>query len=54
MAEEHKILYLNLNNRLAPNRQLVPAFTDDGLHLNNTGYQAWKDELFKAVTIPLK
>jgi lysophospholipase L1-like esterase len=54
LAEERKILYLNLNNRLAPNKQLLPAFTHDGLHLNDAGYQAWKDELLKMATIPLK
>ena len=47
LAEERKILYLDLNRRLAPNKQLLPAFTNDGLHLNKAGYQAWKDELAK-------
>ena len=48
LAEERKILFLDLNRRLAPNKQLLPAFTNDGLHLNKAGYQAWKDELAKS------
>jgi lysophospholipase L1-like esterase len=47
LAEERKILYFDLNRRLAPNKQLLPGFTHDGLHLNKAGYQAWKDELVK-------
>jgi lysophospholipase L1-like esterase len=49
LAEERKILFLDLNRRLAPNKQLLPAFTNDGLHLNKAGYQAWKDELAKVL-----
>ena len=54
LAEERKILYLDLNRRLAPNKQLLPAFTNDGLHLNKAGYQAWKDELAKFLAASVK
>jgi lysophospholipase L1-like esterase len=53
LAVERKILYLDLNRRLAPNKQLLPAFTHDGLHLNKAGYQAWKDELAKFLAAPV-
>lgn len=54
LAKERKIFYLDLNQRLAPNKQLLPAFTDDGLHLNKAGYQAWKEELAKFFASSLK
>jgi lysophospholipase L1-like esterase len=54
LAEERKILFLDLNKRLAPNRRLLLVFTNDGLHLNEAGYQAWSDELVKTLTVPLK
>lgn len=47
LALKRKILFLDLNRRLAPDKQLLPALTNDGLHLNKAGYQAWKDELEK-------
>jgi lysophospholipase L1-like esterase len=47
LAVERKIFYLDLNRRLAPGKRLLPAFTNDGLHLSKAGYQAWKDELIK-------
>jgi lysophospholipase L1-like esterase len=47
LAEERKIPFLDLNQRLAPQGQLLMAYTYDGLHLNNAGYMAWRDELVK-------
>jgi lysophospholipase L1-like esterase len=47
LAEERKILFLDLNRRLAPQGQLLRVYTYDGLHLNTTGYMAWRDELIK-------
>jgi lysophospholipase L1-like esterase len=47
LAEERRIHYLDLNRRLAPDRQLLPAFTHDGLHLNGAGYRVWRDELVR-------
>lgn len=37
--------YLDLWPALAVDDALNPDFTDDGLHLNEAGYQAWLDEL---------
>jgi lysophospholipase L1-like esterase len=54
LAEERQILYLDLNRHLAPNRQLLPAFTNDGLHLSSAGYKTWRDELLKTLTGSLK
>jgi lysophospholipase L1-like esterase len=54
LADERKIPYLDLNRRLAPNDRLLPIFTSDGLHLSKAGYQAWKDELVKLLTVSLK
>jgi lysophospholipase L1-like esterase len=45
LAEERNILYLDLNSVLAPNKQLLTSFTHDGLHLNDAGYQVWKEEM---------
>ena len=47
LAEERKLPFLDLNRRLAPHGQLLAAYTYDGLHLNNAGYMAWRDELLK-------
>lgn len=49
LAGGHRILYLDLNRRLAPDRHLLPAFTSDSLHLNRAGYRVWRDEL---ITLP--
>ncbi|MBA4394515.1 MAG: lipolytic protein [Desulfobacca sp.] len=54
MAEERKILYLDLNRTLAPDKQLLAAFTNDGLHLNQAGYQAWRVELLKTSAVLFK
>jgi lysophospholipase L1-like esterase len=54
LANERKISYLDLNRRLAPNRQLLFAYTNDGLHLSKAGYQAWKDELVKFLAVSQK
>lgn len=47
LAEERNILYLDLNRVLAPNKQLQASFSYDGLHLNDAGYQVWKEEMLK-------
>jgi lysophospholipase L1-like esterase len=54
LAEERQIPFLDLNRSLAPNKQLLFAYTHDGLHLNEAGYQAWKDELLKTPAVPLR
>jgi lysophospholipase L1-like esterase len=53
LAEERKLIYLDLNQRLAPNGELLPPYTNDGLHLSGAGYQAWKDELLKTSVLSL-
>ena len=41
--------YLDLWPALAVDDELNPAFTDDGLHLNAAGYDAWLGELRPAI-----
>jgi len=40
-AITNKILFINLNKKLAPNNQLLSKYTLDGLHLNGQGYIEW-------------
>lgn len=51
LAEERNILYLDLNRVLAPKKQLLASFTNDGLHLNDAGYQVWKEEMVKRLAL---
>ena len=53
LAEERKIFYLDLYRILSPNKQLLAVFTNDGIHLNDAGYQAWEDELIRQVAASL-
>ncbi len=49
-AAERKILFLDLNPVLAPNSQLLDSFSNDGLHLSEAGYQAWKNEIVRFIS----
>ncbi|RYY13289.1 MAG: beta-N-acetylhexosaminidase, partial [Chitinophagaceae bacterium] len=61
-ATKHDYLFLNLDSVFCnTNGELNTAYTNDGLHLNGLGYNAWKHHLFpyvydlqsKASMIPL-
>jgi lysophospholipase L1-like esterase len=49
-AGVRKILFLDLNRVLAPSNQLLDSFTNDGLHLSDAGYQAWKNEMVRFIS----
>lgn len=50
LAERRKLVYIDLNSRLAPNGVLEARYTSDGIHLNALGYQAWKEVIAPIVT----
>jgi len=43
----NNITYIDLNSALAPKDYLDTAYTNDGVHLNDEGYLAWKREIEK-------
>lgn len=46
LAQVHGATYLDLFSLLADeNNYLIPAYSDDGLHLNETGLRVWTDLL---------
>lgn len=44
-CREKGILYLDLNSRLSENSHLIMAYSSDGVHISDSGYQVWKKEL---------
>lgn len=44
---ENKMVFINLNPILAPNKILKKEFTFDDLHLNGTAYKLWAKEIKK-------
>lgn len=44
---KNNIIYINLNNYLAPNRVLENKYTNDGIHLNGLGYKVWNENINK-------
>ncbi len=45
LADNRKLVYVDLNRALADEGGLKPAYTYDGIHLTGEGYQAWVDVL---------
>jgi len=46
-CNENGLLYLDINEILSKNKMLEEKNTTDGVHLNKTGYEKWKDILIK-------
>lgn len=46
-AKENKLVFINLNHILAPQKVLKKEFTFDDLHLNGTAYKLWAREIKK-------
>lgn len=46
-AKENKLVFINLNHILAPQKVLKKEFTFDDLHLNGTAYKLWAKEIKK-------
>jgi lysophospholipase L1-like esterase len=46
VAKESKVIFLNLNNILSSENQLIKEYAiKDGIHLNGSGYEKWKSVL---------
>ncbi|WPB55256.1 GDSL-type esterase/lipase family protein [Xylophilus sp. GOD-11R] len=43
--QTRRCTFVDMNTALAPSGQLAQQFTQDGLHLNQAGYEAWFAEL---------
>lgn len=50
MCDEMGVVFININESLLINERLNPAYSDDGLHLNDDGYKVW----FKSIENELK
>jgi len=46
-CSENNLTYINLNEILSKDKILEKENTPDGIHLNETGYEKWKDILVK-------
>ena len=44
-AVEYKLTVIDLNPILCPNQSLLPEYSKDGLHLNETVYNVWSKEI---------
>jgi lysophospholipase L1-like esterase len=44
-AQNHRIHTINLNRILAPKKSLLPEYTTDGVHLNQSAYKIWENEI---------
>ncbi|MEY4541087.1 MAG: hypothetical protein RLZZ306_2844 [Bacteroidota bacterium] len=43
--ESQKIEFIDMNTRLSDNKKLNPNFSFDGIHLKNSAYKIWANEL---------
>ena len=50
-CELNNIQYINLNTKLSKNDTLIEKYTLDGSHLNAKGYQIWKEEISKYISL---
>ena len=50
-AAEHKLAVIDLNPILCPNQSLLPEYSKDGLHLNETAYKVWSKKIIKVLTM---
>ncbi len=48
-TQQHDLIFINLNQYLAPQGVLSPQLSDDGLHLNSPAYQLWQQALIAAL-----
>lgn len=46
-AIKNKLVFIDLNKKLAPNKTLKKEYSFDGLHLNGTAYTIWANEIKK-------
>lgn len=52
LAQQYKLVFIDLNAKLANNGELSALYTHDGVHLNAAGYKIWKNELEMFLTQP--
>jgi lysophospholipase L1-like esterase len=46
---EKSIVYIDLNDVFSPGDVLLPAFSEDGIHLNKEAYRVWGDIIWRYV-----
>jgi len=46
-CNSNKIIFIDINEKLAPNNTLIEDYTYDGVHLNDNAYKVWKQEIMK-------
>lgn len=48
-CKENNIVFIDLNKNLSSEKVLKSEYTYDGVHLNASGYDIWKNEIYKYI-----
>lgn len=50
IAQERQIVLIDLNPIVAPEGNLLPSYTNDGVHFTETAYQVWREKINNFLT----